>query len=744
MNIFDKRPLSLILCIMLGGFVIFSFSDGWIRYLLLALPLLSLCLLFIPQLSKSNKMLSIICALALMLSTILSYLYFDVWFFVSDRFTEEVNVVGKIIETKEYDYYDSFTIKTHNVNGEILSSYHLKFNIDKEEASKIDIGDEVSFSAVLSPPENDYQISQGINGIAEAVSNITTIEDGSIPLKESIKHLREELTRYTIMLSDYDTGSLTSALLIGERDYLESSVRLDFRRIGISHLLAISGMHLVILSMAINKILYLFHIGKRWRTLATILFSLIYMPFTGFSVTVVRAGVMLIISSLLSLLSRGHDSFTTLSISVFIICLFTPYAIYDIALWLSAFATLGIIFISEYYSLMKPAKDTLRGLLRKFSSIFSVSVFANGATLLISAIYFGGISLVSPITSIIFSVLIEAIMYLGSIMMLIGNIIPINIVLSPLCRATTELANKISVANNIYVSTRSPIVLTAIIMFTVMLLLFCILKIRRTDIAIKTVYGAFISVFVTVAVITAINASPEHIIYTKNEKSDIFLISLDGETALISSAQYSKSNAYKTLEFAKTMGANSLDTLYFSHYAKSITDELDVILSNILVRKIHLPIPQNNEEREILSKIEKYLEKYNIKCSLYSFSDKLSVGTIEICPIYSEPYGEDSSMNVFVLKRATEIYTYISSGILESKNSNMIDEIISISDSVIFGSHGKKYSDTHYFTKMHAEIDCIILSGENIFLTQESLKYYKENGCEVYSHPSGIDILIKH
>ncbi len=736
MNIFDKRPLSLILCIMLGGFVFFSFSEGWIRYTLLAIPAILLCFLFIPKLSRAKKLLSSISALALMLSILLSYLYFDVWFKASERFSGDVTIDAVITEIKENDYSYSVIIKTESIDETPMSSYKLLIILDKDNSYSLDTGNKISFNATLSAPDNNYYYSEGISAFAEPISDIKVNEEGKIPLSERILILRENFARYTIMLSDNETGGLLAALLMGERDYLSSALKLDFKRIGISHVLALSGMHLAILSLGINKLLSLLQIKKRPRTVIIMLFSAAYMMITGFSVTIVRAGIMLMISSLLFLLSSTHDSVTSLCLAVFLICIAAPYSIYDIALWLSAFATLGVIMAAEYFESC-PKTSTNAILTPLLFSVFAIS-----ATLLISVKTFGALSLAAPITTLIFSLIIEVFMYLGSIMLIIGDIIPISYLLKWIYRAMVLLADEISDIELIYIRADSPIILTLITIFTVIFFAFLILKIKRKRLGVKIITISFITLFSVLAIISATVKKEETILFSGSDKCDLFLVNSESETALISSSQYSKATAYKALEFAETNGIYYLDKLYFTHYSKNLTEELEIILSDMRTDEIYIPTPKNKSEEEILLKIENHIKKFNTSLFLYSESDTVYIGDAKIFSIYSEIYGKDSSVNAFSIVKDSKIYTYVSSGMLKSGKSDIIPDLLSISNSIILGSHGKKYPKAIYLDEKYDALSLLVISGEKIYITQESAEYYDKNGCEIYSHPQVIDIII--
>jgi ComEC/Rec2-related protein len=113
------------------------------------------------------------------------------------------------------------------------------------------------------------------------------------------------------------TSSLVSALLVGERGYLPPSVRQVFSDTGTSHLLALSGLHVGILStmmLFISRKLF----GKGWLSILTvILIAFIYVFVSGARASTVRAGVMLVlVLTLMHLSGRTPDLLFVWSVAV--------------------------------------------------------------------------------------------------------------------------------------------------------------------------------------------------------------------------------------------------------------------------------------------------------------------------------------------------------------------------------------------------------------------------------------------
>ena len=734
MNIFEKRPLCLILCIGIGGFLLFSFESIVLRFVVIGAAILLVFFSIILRKDKSKRNILIAAACILLLASLLSFIYFDLNFKAYDKYNSEIEVVGVVEDVSESSSYSlRLLVKVEKIDGKSSHGYRFYAYPTKTEAKGVIKGSRISFNTVLdgfSDESYTYNISNGINAYAGDIKELTIL-DYTTTLSLRFEKIREYLTRYTINLSNADTGAILSALLLGERDYLPDQLRLDFKRIGISHILALSGMHLAILSLGIGKALSICGVGKKKRVAIIAIFVMLYMALTGFSVSVVRAGLMLIISSILYLLSRTKDSLTSLAMAVVIICIATPNAIMDISLWLSALATFGIIAFSEFTSELKKPKTKAGAIIKYFILAFMASVFAISSTLAVSTATFGGFSILAPITTIIFSFLAEIIMYLGCIMMLIGWII------APLCKLMTFLAGVFSSIRLSYVSSNFSFVMIAIILYSAVFYLFVILKLKRPKIAFNIVVIIYAITTLLPTVATAKQNHTETVAYLSDYKADEMLVRSKNEVCLINSSQYSKNLAYTSLDLLEDANVTHLDKYYLTHYSWSIDDEIEVLMYNISVGAIHLPEPRNEDEETILKILYKTVENSRTKIVVFKEYETVKVGEYSINLLHSEPYG-NTSMNAFSVSKGDEVYTYLSSGLLATANSELYMKYISLSDHVIFGEHGKQYKTRVYLSESYADLDTIVINSDNIFLLQSNMQFYLDQRCEIYSQPENI------
>ena len=746
MNIFSKRPLALILCIGIGGFFLFTFERPIIRVILIALGILPTILSFFLKIDKEKRVLLRIISVVFLLAILFSHIYFDTWFKAYDKYEDEIEVVGMVEEISPSSSYSiRLQVRCEKINGRRSRGYTFYAYVDKDEAAKVMPGTRIKFLTELSgfsTESKSYNFAKGINAYAGDIDSIEVIEHTKGGIKGRLVLLKEHLTRYTMYISDSKTGAIVAALLVGERDYLPDSLRLDFKRIGISHILALSGMHLSILSLGLGKALTLCKVKKKTRVLVISIFVFIYMAITGFSISVVRAGLMLIISSLLFLVGRTKDSVTSLTIAVTIICLVNPHSIFDISLWLSALATLGIIVLSEYTAEIKKPYTLPQKIVYYLKIAFLSSMFAISATIAVSTISFGGFSIIAPFATIIFSILSEIIMYLGCAMMLIGWLLPIGKLISPFCKLMSWLASVLSEIEISYVSSNFKIAIIAIVIYSILFYLFIILKIKKKKEAVAFLLACFTLVMIIPTVATVASDATETVAYCSDNKCDEILIRSNREVCLINSSQYSTGLAYTSIDFLEDAKVTHLDKYYLTHYSWSLDDEIEILTYNVKVDKIYLPNPRNDDEKVILKLIQKAVRDSNIEIILFKNYEKVNVGEYDIQLLYSAPYGE-TSVNALAISKRDTVYLYLSSGILEGKTKAELEKYIGVCDVLILGTHGKTHKKHIYITECYEDLDTMVFNTINVFMMQSNMQYYLDRGCEVYSHTKEIIYFVK-
>lgn len=114
-----------------------------------------------------------------------------------------------------------------------------------------------------------------------------------------------------------------------------------------SHILAVSGMHVSYVVLGISFILTILKINKRISKICIIVFLIFFIFLTGEMPSVKRSCIMAILSIFANLLYRKSDIITNISIALLIILIQNPFSIIDIGLILSFSATIGIVLFNN-------------------------------------------------------------------------------------------------------------------------------------------------------------------------------------------------------------------------------------------------------------------------------------------------------------------------------------------------------------------------------------------------------------
>ena len=214
-------------------------------------------------------------------------------------------------------------------------------------------------------------------------------------------------------------AAVVYGIFTGDKGYMDPFVKADFKRAGISHVLAVSGLHLSILCWAVFSFLNFLKVHKKISCAAIILCCLFFMAFTGFSVSMMRAGIMTILFYLAFLAGRKSDPLTSLFFAGAVIALQNPYNVQNIGFQLSFAATLGIVSAAGINEKISSAMDKitrfkfLNRILKIVASSFGVSLAATFFTLPFVAYNFKTLSLVSPLTNLLAAPLVTAILVLA-------------------------------------------------------------------------------------------------------------------------------------------------------------------------------------------------------------------------------------------------------------------------------------------------------------------------------------------
>ena len=224
-----------------------------------------------------------------------------------------------------------------------------------------------------------------------------------------------------------DTMGFAKALLLGDKAGLDYETTLSFRLTGLSHIVAVSGLHLSILFALIYRIA-----GKRrfLTALIGIPAVILFAAVAGFTPSVTRAAIMQIIMMLALLMRREYDPPTALACAVLVMLVWNPLVIASAGFQMSVCSVAGIyLFYSRIEKWLRAklkgeGKGLLRRLAKGFVSSVALSVSATLLTAPLVAFYYGTVSLVSLAANLVVVPIISVIFYGIILACLAGVLLP--------------------------------------------------------------------------------------------------------------------------------------------------------------------------------------------------------------------------------------------------------------------------------------------------------------------------------
>lgn len=229
--------------------------------------------------------------------------------------------------------------------------------------------------------------------------------------------------------------ALVSAITLGQKSMLDPEVKQIFINAGIMHIMAVSGLHAVILSLFIFKVL--FFMKGRFNILRIIITILILWAFafvTGLSPSVLRATLMFTFLQAGNLMDRKVNGINSVLASAFVLIILQPSVITDAGFLLSYSAVIYIIGFYHYLYLKLQFKGWLTD--KVWQSVV-VTLVAQAGTLPLTIMLFNRFPVYFILTNVI-------IVPLSNVLIIIGCIIPLTYPLIPISEFLASILDKLT------------------------------------------------------------------------------------------------------------------------------------------------------------------------------------------------------------------------------------------------------------------------------------------------------------
>lgn len=564
--------------------------------------------------------------------------------------------------------------------------------LDTPYDSFANIGDKIALQAQIRQTRGQslsesYTFSSGfpleLDAIEEDGPTLLSVGHSVFPYTQSAKLSRAVSLRIKSCV-DRDSAAMIVSLLCGDKSGLSEAMRENISALGISHLFAVSGMHIGILIALIGAILQRLRLPRRARTVVNLAAAGLYLTVCAFAPSVCRAYGMFLILSLGTLIGRRRDPLTALfAAGVGLVALF-PRLILNIGFLLSFLSTLGILGLGIPTCAAISAR--FHGVAHKILSALVLTFSAKIFTLPVTVFAIGSDSLISPISALIFTALVSLILILAPTLLLFSFFQPLGslfgtVVALP-CKAVYGLASAWDYRIFLLRFREPLLALASIAVFAAVIgiLLFVRRKFRFS----LLIYGSYIGCAILLTLLLPLNAPG---VLTKNSGRNDALILTEGRHAILLDNSNGGYGFWSECLDAAGEYDLTVDTLLLTHYHNAQVSGLSKLLDTGQIETLLLP-GMESVNPEGIDRLADLAASRGVSVIRYPNSGRILWRDLEISVFWGTLERSVHPCLAYFVSGGEESVLYLSASVSECPNLPAFLESLPIPDQIRLGAHG--------------------------------------------------------
>ena len=573
----------------------------------------------------------------------------------------------------------------------LVGSYYFENDEYKFFKEKVNIGSSVRVKGKLVSPKNNtvpylFNYKKYLyNKRVYYTLKIDSIKILNINSNPFIK-LKNRVIKH---VNSYKDSTYLYAFILGKTELISDEVLTSYRENGISHLFALSGLHVSIFSSILLFILKKLRFKEILNYVLIFIFLLLFSFITGFSPSILRATLLFFLLGVNKVFYLNIRTLDILYLVFIILVIINPFIIYNLSFILSFTVAFFLIFSS----------DLLKGK-NYFVSLFKVSLLSYFASLPLSIYYFGYTNLLGTILNLVFVPLVSFVVFpLTLLTFIISKFYSILNITTNLLESLSLLFNKFKII--IYFPR-----INLIFVFIYLSILMLYIKFK------KKICLYLIIVLLIFFKIRPYMDSNTYIYYIDVGQGDSILvltphlnkIILIDTGGIVSFNENYKSNIVKnkTIPFFRRIGINKVDYLFLTHGDYDHAGEANELLSNFCVKKVFINKGNiNNIEKKINNKEVLRLKNFVI--------DNIKVNSLNNNVFNNE--NDDSTILLF------NIYDYkflfMGDASIKTEEYLLNNYILPNVDILKVGHHGSYTSTSTDFINVIKPKYSVISVGEN-------------------------------
>ena len=607
----------------------------------------------------------------LIISTIFYTLFITSNLIYKSNYDEgDITLIGHIININYQDDKVNIILKAKE---KINVTYYTNVQLDYE------LGDQIEVSGELVKPYNntifnlfDYRLYLMSNKIYFNLKadEIKKIEDNTnlfYRIKNSIYQLVESLK----------SGNYIKAFILGDRQDLDDNIEKIYQENGVTHLLAISGMHITFLT----GILMFFLKRFKFSHLIISIFLVFYAFLTNFTPSVLRAVFLFILNK--------HNKKKTIVVIACLMLLYNPYYIYNVGFLFSFIISFYLIYFGKFSNRFK---NYFLKLL-----ITSIICFIASIPIMINNFYY--INLTSPFINVVFIPLVTLIIFPLCLIVLVFPCLD-NLLLFFL-----NIMEELSIFFNHF---NLNIVLCKMNIF-----MFIFYYLLITIIFLKPKYFYVLVIVILLHTNIRLFNKNNYLTFLDVGQGDSLLLEIKDKNILIDTGGNYLSNysiaENKLIPYFKSLGIKKIDYLILTHGDYDHMGEAINLVNNFKVKKV---IFNHDEYNDLELELIKALEEKEIP--YYKNLKELNIDNNKLYFLNDDLYNnENDNSNVIYIKFNNYKFLFMGDAGIEVEK-NLIEKY-NLEDIAVLkvGHHGSKTSSNEEFIESITPKYSIISVGKN-------------------------------
>lgn len=611
----------------------------------------------------------------------------------------EKKIIGVI--TNIYIDGNSLTINV-KAREKLICKYYFRRKLDIENFSKkYNIGDKIFLEGNLEKPSSqntEYLFNYRNYLYNKKIFYIFKIDNyKKVSNNRFIYYKIKQLILKRIAKNYY-----LQAFILGDKSYIKSDVLESFQINGISHLFAISGMHVNLLGAILLKIFLMFGVREEKRYLFVSIILMFYAILTGLSASVLRGVLFFILFSINKIFYFYIKNTNIFIITVSIALLINPFFLYDVSFWYSFSISLSLLVMG----------DVINKYNGYFIKLLMTSIISFIVSIPISIYNFYQINFLSIIYNLFYVPFVSIIIFPASLItFIIKPIEPIYNIFTNILETTSVFLVRIDFLTLIF---KRVYFIIYIIYFVFIIFLFIGIRVNNkryfVPIILLLIIHYFCPYFDIDSYIKIIDVGQGDSILIHSKNSNI-LIDTGGITSYNMKQWQKRKNQYSvvkntTIPLLKSMGIKRINYLILTHGDYDHAGDTINLIENFKVDKIYLNQGNFNYlEKKIITSFK---NTYQVKEGQIFY-----LGDLVLIELNKEFSDENDSSSVFLLIYNDVKVLLTGDASIKSEKYILDNYDIGKINILKLGHHGSKTSTSNLLLKSTSPDLALISCGYN-------------------------------